>query len=194
MLCFWGAAVGAGIGAASDAIKTGVGMAFAKGEAKKQRRWAQDMYQHRYQYTMADMKKAGLNPILAYQQGAGNFGSGASAQAPAGGSSMGSSAAAGVAAERLMQEKKNMKANVKLMESQKLLNELQGVKAMEDAGVSAASAAQIRQETKLRGTQEPRLEMIEELFQGLKDERTLGVPTGKILIWLREMFGRESTK
>lgn len=48
-------------------------------EAKKARRWARDMYSKRYQMTMADMAKAGLNPILAYQQGAGSVPSAAQA-------------------------------------------------------------------------------------------------------------------
>ena len=50
-------------------------------EAKKQRRWTRKMRQTAYQDTMADMQKAGLNPILAYKQGSTGIGSGATGQA-----------------------------------------------------------------------------------------------------------------
>lgn len=37
----------------------------------QQQAFNREMYEKRYQMTMADMRKAGLNPILAYKQGAG---------------------------------------------------------------------------------------------------------------------------
>lgn len=40
-------------------------------EAARNRRFQRRMYKHRYQYTVEDMRKAGLNPALAYQQGGG---------------------------------------------------------------------------------------------------------------------------
>lgn len=51
----------------------------AKQAARKQRRFIREQYDTRYQKTMADMHAAGLNPILAYQQGVGNAGGGAAA-------------------------------------------------------------------------------------------------------------------
>lgn len=41
-------------------------MAYNSAEAQKGRDWQQFMYENRYQMAMADMKAAGLNPILAY--------------------------------------------------------------------------------------------------------------------------------
>lgn len=38
----------------------------------QQQAFNKEMYEKRYQMTMADMRKAGLNPILAYKQGAGS--------------------------------------------------------------------------------------------------------------------------
>lgn len=68
-------------------------------QAQLQRDWDERMASTAYQRTMADMKAAGLNPILAYQQGASSFGSGASASVSSGGASQaatpGASAASG---------------------------------------------------------------------------------------------------
>ncbi|AYP28828.1 MAG: minor capsid protein [Microviridae sp.] len=48
-------------------------------EAAKNRQFQKKMYKHRYQMTVQDMQKAGLNPALAYQQGAGSAPSGSTA-------------------------------------------------------------------------------------------------------------------
>lgn len=41
-----------------------------KAEAQRNREFQQAMYQHRYQWQMEDMRRAGLNPILSYKMGA----------------------------------------------------------------------------------------------------------------------------
>lgn len=54
-------------------------MRHAAEEAQKNRDWQEMMANTQYQRAMADMKKAGLNPILAYQQGGNAVPSGSSA-------------------------------------------------------------------------------------------------------------------
>lgn len=57
---------------------------FNSSEAQKQRDWETQMSNTAYQRAMADMKAAGLNPILAYQQGGSSVPNGSSASsAPA---------------------------------------------------------------------------------------------------------------
>lgn len=57
---------------ATDVASSALGAIFAQKSAKKQYSRAVSAYQQRYQWTMADMRKAGLNPILAAGQGAGS--------------------------------------------------------------------------------------------------------------------------
>lgn len=61
----WGAAAAAAGNAIAGAASSAVGAAFNAKQAKLQRRFERRMYRHRYQYTVEDLRKAGLNPILA---------------------------------------------------------------------------------------------------------------------------------
>lgn len=58
-------------------------------QAQIEREWSEKMRKTAYQDTIADMKAAGINPILAFQQGASSAPSGASAAASSGSASGG---------------------------------------------------------------------------------------------------------
>lgn len=48
------------------------GAMMTSNSAMEAAKMSRENYQHRYQWTMADMRKAGLNPIFAYQTGVGS--------------------------------------------------------------------------------------------------------------------------
>lgn len=72
---FAGQALGGLLGGAAQG-----GISYAS--AQQQQAATRDAYQHRYQWTMEDMRKAGLNPLLAASHGAGNVGSMAQMETP----------------------------------------------------------------------------------------------------------------
>ncbi|UPW41172.1 DNA pilot protein [Sigmofec virus UA08Rod_5307] len=74
---------------ARDLRKLSEQNAFNSAEAEKNRAWQKEMSDTAYQRAIADMKKAGLNPVLAYQQGGASTPSGASASSGSGSSSSG---------------------------------------------------------------------------------------------------------
>ena len=72
-----------------DMMKLEEQNAFNRAEAQTQRDWEERMSSTAYQRAMADMKAAGLNPILAYSQGGASTPSGSSAYSGSGGVSSG---------------------------------------------------------------------------------------------------------
>ncbi len=70
---------GAAVGGALGGIIGGIASAQA---AAKQRQFIKQMYQNRYQYTVNDMRAAGLNPMLAANFGGATAPAGSQAQVP----------------------------------------------------------------------------------------------------------------
>lgn len=73
-----GAGIAGGSGIFGGILQGGQNQASARAQMAFQER----MYRHRYRYTMQDLRKAGLNPILASEVGGGGTPSGAGYQSP----------------------------------------------------------------------------------------------------------------
>lgn len=124
-----GSAVGAGIGAIGSAIS-----------GNQSARAAERNYKHRYQWQMRDMKKAGLNPMLAFSQGAPNV---PQPNIPDMGEAAvrgGSAGASAVQAARLTSAQvKNIEADTILKGSATALNVTNARESSIRAGISEAS-------------------------------------------------------
>ena len=80
-MSFLGSAAGAFAGGVSSIIGGALSNSAARHAATTQNDRNVENYQHRYQWSMDDMHKAGLNPMLAATQGIGGSINGASALA-----------------------------------------------------------------------------------------------------------------
>lgn len=76
----WPLVAAAGIQAGSGIGGSLIAMMANKASARAQMAFQERMLRHQYRYTMQDMRKAGLNPMLAYQQGGAGGASGAGYQ------------------------------------------------------------------------------------------------------------------
>jgi len=114
-MAFWGPVVAAGIGAASSLIGGKSANSAAAANAQKQMDFQERMRETQYQTSVADLKAAGLNPMLAYTQGGAGTPQGTSAPVENVMHQVGQSAKEGWQA---YQTWKNSQQQEKLMESQ----------------------------------------------------------------------------
>lgn len=147
---------GAAIGGLAGLIGAGISAGVSSSEAKKQRKWAQAMYSKRYQMTMTDMRRAGLNPILAARQGPGAVPAGAVGQIPNLGEAMTSGMSRGAQTQTERARRKQLNAAAGLAENQGSLIHEQSLLANAQRGTqfsqqealarsAARDAAQARQ-------------------------------------------------
>ncbi len=114
----WGA-IGGAAGGISGSITSAV-------LAAQQRRWVRRMRKTAYQDTMADMRKAGLNPILAYKTGPTPIGSAAAGMSQDIGQAMASGVNAAVRAKKAPSEISRNRAETSKARFDALLKQFQG--------------------------------------------------------------------
>lgn len=111
-------------------------------EAQKARNWQEMMSNTAYQRAVADMKQAGLNPLLAYSQGGASSPSGAVAEV---GSARVSGGATSYAFRQLMNMVINTALGVSRLNDQFALQDLRSSNALAVAGLKAGSQESIQE-------------------------------------------------
>jgi len=128
---------------ASMGAKYGMDLIGGNHSSRQQYQRQKKMYQHRYQWTVKDLESAGLNPMLAYSQGAPVPGGVSAADQ----SQIGSRAVEG------FQKQQGLNIQKKAMESQLEVNSTQASKNLAEAKDALSSASlkeldiQARQQT-----------------------------------------------
>lgn len=163
----WPAIIAAGIGAAGSLAGGALSSAgqqqanwqtaqFNAQEAQRNRDFQERMSSTAYQRAMNDMRAAGLNPVLAYQQGGSSTPSGGQASATfenamegmgKGVTSAGGAAARAVELKNTMAQTVNTQTQADLNKANEDLSKLNAVKAAQDTVTSAAQAARTNAET-----------------------------------------------
>jgi hypothetical protein len=133
----WGSVIGAGIGAAASLIGGNKQNAANAAMAQQQMQFQERMRATQYQTAVADLKAAGLNPMLAYSQGGAGTPQGATAQM---GNPLGE--AGNSAREAAMAV-----ANFKQLQTQNVLTQEQADQTAADAQTKRSTTANIDADT-----------------------------------------------
>ena len=154
-----GGVLGSAIGAAASLGGSAASAGASKALQEDQQQFIKNMYRQRYQLQMEDMRKAGLNPILAYRTGAGGMPSGGLANAGDIGASVAKGIGAGAQAARVNAETKLMEANASSAESMAELNRTR-------AAVERRRLPKAEMEERLMSYPLDALEFLEDKLQG----------------------------
>lgn len=97
-------------------------------EARKNRRFQKKMYKHRFRYSVNDMKKAGINPILAADAGLGGGGSPGGSAATISQPDLGGA----INTSKDLRQKKTLRKEQEALATQQALNSAQMLKQSEE--------------------------------------------------------------
>lgn len=125
------------LAAVGEAASGAASLLFGASQAKKNRKFQERMFRHRYQYASEDMKAAGINPILAAGSGLGGGGS------PSGSAASGNISGVGNALTKAT----DVRSSVRLRKKQGELLDAQIGREHSVSDMNTASAASIRAQT-----------------------------------------------
>jgi len=179
------AIIGGGLGLGGTMLQNAAGAA----AADKQMNFQEHSAKHQYQWAMDDMKKAGLNPMLAYKQGGAGTLSGSSytpqnigSSAVQGAASASSSA---IAAQRQEAELANIAADTQLKTSQDKTQGALTIQAMAQAGQANANSALATMQSDL--TREQLINMLPASLMAKYDAEFYRTEAGKALLQGRRL-------